>query len=90
MWGWCACWQEVIGARALAGAAGRTLLPRWLSSLAAWMNRRPPHAHLISHYSTWKVGRCRYVVMNFVKLVFYCSEYVFRGTIERTRIRGHV
>lgn len=56
MWRWCSSWQELMGVRSLAAAAGRALLPRWLASLAAWLNRRPMHTHLISYYSLWKVG----------------------------------
>ncbi|XP_068619561.1 septin-interacting protein 1 [Battus philenor] len=53
-WLWCVQWVDLIGAPTIAALAARALLPRWLASLAAWLNTAPPHATVLSSYSQFK------------------------------------
>ncbi|CAK1594096.1 unnamed protein product [Parnassius mnemosyne] len=53
-WLWCVQWVELLGASTVAALAARTLLPRWLAALAAWLNTAPPHATVLASYTHFK------------------------------------
>ncbi|KAJ2942995.1 hypothetical protein O0L34_g15185 [Tuta absoluta] len=53
-WLWCVDWLELLGAPTVAALAARALLPRWLASLAAWLNTCPPHHTVLSSYTDFK------------------------------------